>query len=158
MTRHVTLDQEAVRCRFRLRTGCAGLLEDKKRIKMIEDERCILCNSGEAEDVEHFLVGCDEFAGERQGFLERIGEVDGTDKWIDAYHSADGEGRAALMLGQRVEGLDTAAMEAVDNVVMGEVLKWWTQRKELLETFTIPTPWLWAPIITYSTSNHLAYS
>ena len=34
--------------------------EDKKRCRMTEDERCILCGGGEV-DVEHFLVRCNEF-------------------------------------------------------------------------------------------------
>ena len=45
--------QEGVRLRFRLRTGSAGLFEDKKRCRMCDDERCVLCNSCEVEDVEH---------------------------------------------------------------------------------------------------------
>ena len=53
--------QKEVRLRFRLRTGSAGLFEDKKRCRMCDDERCVLCNSGEVEDVEHFLARCEEF-------------------------------------------------------------------------------------------------
>ena len=49
---------------------------------MTEDERCILCGSGEVEDVEHFLVRCNEFQGEREELLERVGEVEGADVWV----------------------------------------------------------------------------
>ena len=42
-----------MRLQFRLRTGSAGLLEDKKRCKMIIDERCVMCVSGAGENVEH---------------------------------------------------------------------------------------------------------
>ena len=48
--------QEVVRLLFRLRTGSAVLLEDKKRCKMIIDERCVMCESGAGEDVEHLFV------------------------------------------------------------------------------------------------------
>ena len=44
-----------------VRTGSAGLLEDKKRCKMIIDKRCGMCESGAGEDVEHLLVTCGEF-------------------------------------------------------------------------------------------------
>ena len=37
--------QEVVRLLFKLRTGSAGLLEDKKRSKMIIDGRCVMCES-----------------------------------------------------------------------------------------------------------------
>ena len=53
--------QEVVRLLFRLRTVSAGLLEDKKRCKMIVDERCVMCESGAGEDVEHLLVLCGYF-------------------------------------------------------------------------------------------------
>ena len=43
--------QEVVRLLFRLKTGSGGLLEDKKRCKMIIDERCVMCESGAGEDV-----------------------------------------------------------------------------------------------------------
>ena len=36
----------AVRLRFRLRSGSAGLFEDKKRCGMVEEDRCVLCNGG----------------------------------------------------------------------------------------------------------------
>ena len=101
-----SLGQEAVRCRFQLRTGSAGLFEDKKRCRMTEDERCILCGSGEVEDVEHFLVRCNEFQGEREELLERVGEVEGADVWVEAFCRAGDEQRTAMMLGKQVEGLD----------------------------------------------------
>ena len=49
------LGQEGVRLLFRLRTGSAGLLKDKKRCKIIIDERCVMCEGGTGEDVEHFF-------------------------------------------------------------------------------------------------------
>ena len=48
--------QKVVRLLFILKTGSAGLLEDKKRCKIIIDERCVMCESGVGEDVEHLLV------------------------------------------------------------------------------------------------------
>ena len=44
--------EEVVRLLFRLSTSSAGLLEDKKRCEMIIDERSVMCESGEGEDVE----------------------------------------------------------------------------------------------------------
>ncbi len=38
------------------RTGSVVLLEDKKRFKMIIDVRCVICENGAGEDVEHLLV------------------------------------------------------------------------------------------------------
>ena len=35
-----------MRLHFRLRTDSAGLLEDKKKCKMVLDERCVLSESG----------------------------------------------------------------------------------------------------------------
>ena len=37
--------QESMMFLFRLRTGSDALLEDKKRCRMISDERCVLCDS-----------------------------------------------------------------------------------------------------------------
>ena len=45
---------------FRLRTGSAGLLEDKKRCCTVGDERSVMCDSRVGEDVAHFLVGSGE--------------------------------------------------------------------------------------------------
>ncbi len=49
--------QESVRLMFRLRTGSAGLSEDKKRCRMVSGERYV----GVGEDMARFLVGCGEF-------------------------------------------------------------------------------------------------
>ena len=53
--------QESVMLLFKLRTGSAWLLEDKKRCRMVNDERCVMCDGRVGEDVAHFLVGCGEF-------------------------------------------------------------------------------------------------
>ena len=45
-----------VRLPFRLRTGSAGLLEGKKRRKMVSDEWCVMCNT-------RFWGGCGSFPG-----------------------------------------------------------------------------------------------
>ena len=40
-------------CEAAVQTGQAQLFEDKKRCKMIIDERCVMCASGAGKDVEH---------------------------------------------------------------------------------------------------------
>ena len=62
---------EAIRLRFRLRTGSAGFLEDKRRCGICVDES-VLCNSGEVEDVGHFVLGCEEFIQERRELVRKI--------------------------------------------------------------------------------------
>ena len=49
-----------MRLLFRLRTGSAGLLEDKKGCRKVNDKRCAMCDSGVGEGVAH-LVGGGEF-------------------------------------------------------------------------------------------------
>ena len=41
----------AIQLRFQLKSGSAGLFEDKKRCRMVEEDRCVLCNEGKVEDV-----------------------------------------------------------------------------------------------------------
>ena len=43
----------AVQLRFWLRSGSAGLFEDKTRY---EEDRCVLCNGGNVENVKHFVL------------------------------------------------------------------------------------------------------
>ena len=44
-------------------------MRDKKRCRMCDDLRCVLCNSGKVEDVEHFLVRCEEFRWGETGLV-----------------------------------------------------------------------------------------
>ena len=53
--------QEIVRLLFRPRTGSAGLFKAKKRYRMVNDERCVMCDNRVGEGVAHFLVGFGEF-------------------------------------------------------------------------------------------------
>ena len=60
---------------FWLSTGSAGLLEDKKRCRLVSDERCVMGDSGVGEDVALFLVGCGEFE------IDRLVLLDGAELW-----------------------------------------------------------------------------
>ena len=70
----------AVRLRFWLRSGSAGLFEDKKRCRMVEEDRCVLCNGGKVEDV---VLECEEF--DRCRLLERIKGIVGAEEWVKGY-------------------------------------------------------------------------
>ena len=50
---------------FRLRIDSAGLLEEKKRYKIIIDDWCVICESDTEEDVEHLLVTCGKYEKDR---------------------------------------------------------------------------------------------
>ena len=45
--------QEAVRCRFRIGSGTAGLFADKKRCGLCGDDICVMCDREEVENVLH---------------------------------------------------------------------------------------------------------
>ena len=99
-------DHEAVRLRFRLRSGSAGLLQEKKRCGLSGNDICLLCDSGEIEDVGHFLDSCVEFEGGRQIRLDELGRVEGAERWLEEFGRGDSEKRVALLLGKGVEDMD----------------------------------------------------
>ena len=75
-----------MRLLFVLRTGSPRLLEDKKRCKFIIDERCVMCESGVGEDVEHLLVTCGEFERDRQVLEDEVSRiVVGAEEWLEEY-------------------------------------------------------------------------
>ena len=92
----------------------------------------MLCDSEEVEDVLHFLVLCEEFQWERQELLSRIGDIVGSDAWMEEFAGAENDGKMALMLGRRVVGLDRMVAEKIDDLILAEILRWWQRRKELL--------------------------
>ena len=49
--------QESVRLLFRLRTGSVGLLEDKKRCRMVSDKRCVIVEYGRIWLLSWWVVG-----------------------------------------------------------------------------------------------------
>ena len=51
-------------------------------MKMIENVCYVI---GRAEEVLHFLVLCDEFEWERQKLLKRIGDIEGSDMWLEEF-------------------------------------------------------------------------
>ena len=66
----------------------------------------MLCDSGEVEDVLHLLVLCEEFHGRGR----KIGDIEGSDVWLEEFDGADNVTKMALMLG--------TVMERIDNVIM----------------------------------------
>ena len=111
-------DQESVRLLFGLRTSSAWFLEDKKRCRVVSDERCVMCDSGVGEDVAHFLVGCGEF--ERGGLvlLDDVCRIVGAREWVDEFCRVYEEGKLALLLGKGVEGICNRVMEDVGECIL----------------------------------------
>ena len=58
-------------------SGSAGLFEDKKWCRMVEEDRCVLCNGGKVEDVKHFVL---KFEQDRCQLLERINGIVGAEE------------------------------------------------------------------------------
>ena len=75
---------------------------------------------------------CEEFQWERQELLSRIGDIEGSDAWLEEFAGAGNDGKMALMLGRRVVGLDGMVVEKIDDLRLAEVLRWWQRRKELV--------------------------
>ena len=63
---------------FILKTGSAGLLKDKKRCKMVRDEKCVMCDSGAGKDVEHLMVMCVEFERDQWVLTDEVSKIVGT--------------------------------------------------------------------------------
>ncbi|SMN01538.1 hypothetical protein SPONN_2617 [uncultured Candidatus Thioglobus sp.] len=126
------LDSYESRVRFRLRTGSAGLMEDKMRCKMRSDARCVLCDDGVVEDIQHFLIGCVEFEGGRRELVEKIGGIVGAEGWIEEWNGVGEDGRGLLLLGKKVEGVDSEVAVEVDRSVGKAIARWWERRKRLV--------------------------
>ncbi len=74
----------------------------------------------EAEDIGHFLIRCEVFASERQRLLDKIGQVERTEERMHELYRAEGEGKTALLLGRRVEGMaDQVAVRVGDWIMEG---------------------------------------
>ena len=101
-----------MRLLFWLRTGSAGLLEDKKRCRMVSDERCVICDSGVGEDVSHFLIGCGEFEGDRLVLLDICRIVGPESGWRECGELWRRE-RVVMLLGKGVEDKCNRVMEEV---------------------------------------------
>ena len=87
---------------FRLRIDSAGLLEEKKRYKIIIDERCVICESDAEEDVEHLLVTCGKFERDRWVVADEVSRTVGVGKWLEEYRKVCKEGKVAV--GKRCGG------------------------------------------------------
>ena len=115
-----------------MKSGTAGLFADKKRCGLCGDDRCVMCYREGVENVLHSLVLCEEFEWERQELLRRIGDIEGSDVWLEEFTEKDNVGKMAMLLGRKVVDLDRMAAEKIENVIMAEVLRWWKQSKELI--------------------------
>ena len=77
-------------------------MEEKKRIKLCGDDRCVLCDEGLVEDIAHFLVECKEFEEGRRVLLEEVGNIKGAEGWVEEWRVGDVMERVLLLLGREV--------------------------------------------------------
>ena len=78
-----------------LRTGSVGVLEI--------EERCVVCDSGAGEDVEHLLVTEWRICEQWWGLVDEVNRIVCAGKWQEEYRECK-EGKVALLLGQAWEG------------------------------------------------------
>ena len=114
----------AVRLRFQLRSGS----EDKKRWGMVEEDRCVLCNGGKAEDMlsiwnvgslskidvmrlislsyqpnnNQVLVSNVSVTIQWPSSVQRVNGVVGVEEWVNGYEGDD-DSRVSLLLGRKVD-------------------------------------------------------
>ena len=69
---------------------------------------------------------------DRQELLSRIGDIEGSDAWLEEFAGAGNDGKMALMLGRRVVALGRMVSVKIDDLIMAEVLRQWQRRKELV--------------------------
>ena len=69
--------------------GSAGLLEDKKRCRIVSDKRCVMCDSGVGEGVVHFLMGCGGFEKYQLMLLENVCRILGARECLDEFWRVD---------------------------------------------------------------------
>ena len=83
------------------------------------------------ENVEHFVLECEEFDQDRCRLLERIKRIVGAEGWVKEYEEGDDDSRVCLLLGRRVD-VDREVMDVIDRCIMKEMVMWWQRRKVLL--------------------------
>ena len=93
-----------MRLLIKLRTCSAGLLEDKKICRMVNDERCVVCHSRVGKK-RFILVGCGELERYRQVLLDDVCRIVWAREWLDEFWRLDEKEKVALLLGKGVEGV-----------------------------------------------------
>ena len=125
-------DNRAVAVRVGLRGGVHALEVSAARLDGAaraprEERLCRVCNSGEVEDVAHFLLDCPALVAPRSAMMSRMEKLDHPAilAWGDWMH---------VMLGAsvRVDGTPLKVSRELDTVAMREVLKMARARHRVL--------------------------
>lgn len=125
-------DNRAAAVRVGLRGGVHALEVSAARLEGAsraprEERLCRVCNSGEVEDVAHFLLDCPALAVPRNAMMSRLVKLDHPPilAWGDWMH---------VMLGAsvRVDGTPLEVSRELDTVAMREVLKMARARHRVL--------------------------
>ena len=111
-----------------MRSGSFGLLEDKKRCRMVIDEMCVICDSRVGEDVAHFLVGCGEFEIDRPVLLDDVCLIVEGRKCLDEFWRVDEEDRWHCCWEKGWREYVTVMVE-VDECVVYWNFREWTRKK-----------------------------
>jgi len=78
-------------------SSSAGLFGDKKICDMVKEDRCVLCNGGEVQDIKHFIIECEEFEQYRCELLGRTRRIVGAEEWVNEYEECDGDTQLSLL-------------------------------------------------------------
>jgi hypothetical protein len=144
---------EGARLKFKLRVGSNALMANVGRFhKMLREERvCLLCRSGELEDVTHFLAVCDCWDEERARWREslcglvELSHLDDSGKlrakeWV---HSLNGKCLMEFLLGYNTTGgvlLDWAGglCNEVERVNHGFMVRCYRSRLDKIDASFLP--------------------
>ena len=83
---------------FKARTKSLGLNSRTYRWENDGDKTCKMCNSGEDETVEHVLLDCAKYEGERRSMFADVKEEIGEELWEGMISEGESPIRVVLFL------------------------------------------------------------
>jgi exonuclease III len=125
-------EREATKLKIKCRAKCMPLMKRVMKEANLPPEwaRCVMCDSGDVEDEEHFLMKCKAYERHRERMMEKVAEAYSVGNGGQGgFEELGDEEKMKILLGQQVGG--KAPEDNIDHAMKRYVKRAWRARKRV---------------------------